>query len=125
MAPHRPIADQIQLAEANQAAQLVARLHPICDRLEPALDAAVQRVVVAALIVRLGGLARHAVGADGKHRVAALTVAAAVGHVGVRAQIVPARGECRPAGQAAGLLQQRAHAGRLDEGVAVGPDEVS
>jgi hypothetical protein len=89
------------------------------------VDPAVQRVVVAALVVRLGRLANGTRRADREHRVAALPVSAAVRHVGVRPEVVPTSRERRPIGQSAGLLQQRAHVRRVHEGVAVGPDEVS
>src|SRR5215469_10646648 len=63
------------------------------NRFEPALDPAVQRVVVAALVMRLMRLAQKA----GRRRAVAgktaAPIAAAIGHVGVDTEIVPARGE--------------------------------
>ena len=60
-----------------------------CDgvghRLEPAFDAAVERVVVAALVVGLMRLARDALLRKGEIGEATLPVAAAVGHVEVGA----------------------------------------
>ena len=75
-------------------------------RLEPALDAAVQRVVVAALVMRLVRLAH-----DPRRRwrgsgEAAAAVAPAIGHEHVDAEIVPARGKRPPVAQP-GRLQQR------------------
>src|SRR5258708_24538351 len=67
------------------------------DRLEPALDAAVQRVVVDALVMRLMRLAGD--GALGRHRidrVAAAPVAAALGPGGVQGEILPAPGGAVP-----------------------------
>ena len=49
-----------------------------------------------------------------------LPVAPAIGHVGIRPEIIPARRERRPIGQRSGLVQQGAHLHRLDEPVAIG-----
>ena len=45
-------------------------------------------------------------------------VAAAVGHVGVGLEIVPALGERRPVGERAEAAERGAHVGGFDEGVA-------
>ena len=65
-------------------------------RLEPARDAAIQRVVVPALIMRLVRLAPDPVRARLERRMPALPVAAAIGHVGVEPEIVPAARERVP-----------------------------
>lgn len=86
------------------------------DGEEPPLDAAVQRVVVAALVVRLVRLAPER---DGRARArleareAALPVAAAVCHERVDAEVLPRRGEGRP--PALLELEDLAHAGRAHE----------
>src|SRR5260370_28354252 len=71
-----------------------------CDRFdhrfEPAFDASVQRVVVAALIMRLMRLARYTCRAGAKTGKASAAVAPAIGHEGVDPEIVPARGEPLP-----------------------------
>ena len=51
------------------------------NRLEPTLDPAIQRVVVAALIMRLVHFANNAIGGNREGREATTTIAAAVGHV--------------------------------------------
>ena len=48
----------------------------------------------------------------------AAAVAAAVGHVGVDLEIVPALGEGRPIGQGAEAAERVAHVRRLDKGIA-------
>jgi hypothetical protein len=69
--------------------------------------------------VRLVGLAHDAAGPDGEGRMPSPAVAAAVRHVAVLAQPVPAR---RELGEAIDRRrrQRRAHRRRLDEGEAVG-----
>ena len=64
----------------------------LAHRLEPALQPAIQRIIVAALVVRLVRLAPYSRLARRKHRVPApAPVPAAIGHVGVHAEVVPTR----------------------------------
>ena len=65
-------------------------------RFEPARDAAVQRIEVAALIVRLVGLAPDRPGPDRERRESAFAVASAIGHVAVGPEVVPAGLEAAP-----------------------------
>ena len=95
----------------------------IGNRLEPALDAAVERVVVAALIMRLMRLAHDPHRRRAQSGKAAAAITPAIGHVGVDAQIVPAGGERLPVAQIA-LAHQRAHLRRPDKGKAVLLDRV-
>jgi hypothetical protein len=87
-------------------------------RLEPALDSAVQLVVVERLVVRLVRAAHDrallAGAIDGE---AAAAVTAAIGHVGVDLEIVPAFGKLRPVGQRAEARQRVAHVRGFDEGI--------
>ena len=100
-------------AHAGAVADLVG------DRLEPALDAAVQMVVVERLVVRLVRSAHDRALASGQpHAEAPAPVAAAIGHVGVDVEIVPALGEGRPVGQGAEAGQRSAHVRGFDEGIA-------
>ena len=100
-------------AHAGAVAALVG------DRLEPALDAAVQMVVVEGLVVRLVRPAQdRALAAGQPHAEAAATVTAAIGHVGVDLEIVPAFGEGRPVGQGAEAAERIAHVRGFDEGIA-------
>jgi hypothetical protein len=101
------------LAEPEDRAQARA-IADRGDRLEPSGDATVQRVVIAALIVRLMRRANDAVVAGGVDRMAAAAIAAAVGHVGVDGEVVPTRGERLPVGQGTcgreeGLHRRRGH----------------
>jgi hypothetical protein len=88
--------------QAVAEGQQVARHRMIGDRvryrLEPAGNAAVERVVVAALVVGLMGLALDLALRDGEGGVAAAAIAPPVGHVAVRAEVVPALGEGVPMG---------------------------
>ncbi len=78
----------------DRAKRRMIRAIESSERLEPALDAAIQRVVVAALVVRLSAACARCCRADDRERAETPTaVAAAVGHVGVDAQVVPARGK--------------------------------
>jgi len=76
-------------------------------RSEPTFDSPIERVVVPALIVRLVRFANNAIGRNGEGREATAAVAAAVGHVCVDAEVVPARGEGWPFGKRRGR-QERA-----------------
>ena len=80
-------------------------------RLEPALDAADQRVVVDALVVRLVRLQRDFVFAGTRRQrgMAAPPIAMAVGQVSVQLKIVPAFGETLPVGQRTAIAEQRPH----------------
>src|SRR5437764_15099962 len=74
--------------------------------------------------MRLTGL-RDDPGRPGrKHPEPAAAVASAIGHVGIDAEITPARGKTLPIGQAS-LFQQPPHFRRTHEGKAVALDEVS
>ncbi len=97
--PGRETAEQrAAVLEDGAHARTVADLGR--DRFEPALDAAMQDVVVQALVVRLVRAARdRALRARAIDREAAAAVAAAIGHVGVGLKIVPAVGENGPVGQ--------------------------
>lgn len=87
-------------AERKYAVHRRARDDLGMHRLEPALDATDQRVVVDALIVRLMRLERDLVLARARRqsRMAASTVAMASGQVCVELKIVPAVYEARPIG---------------------------
>src|SRR6266436_4943544 len=78
------------------------------DRVEPALDPAIDWVVVAALVVRLVRLPEHPLGAGAKTRKAAAAVAPAIGHVGIDPEIVPASRKTIPIRET-GFFQDRAH----------------
>ncbi len=81
------------------------------DRREPARDAAVQRVVVEALIVRLVRLPiDRAVASGRKHGVPAAPIASPVGHVLVELEVVPAAGERIPVVERAKWLERPPHA---------------
>src|SRR5262245_37490111 len=67
--------------------------------------------------MRLMRFASDAVSRDVERRESAAPVATAIGHVGVDAEIVPARREGRPLADG-GRRQQRAHVFRLDAGEA-------
>jgi aromatic ring-opening dioxygenase catalytic subunit (LigB family) len=96
------------------------------DRLEPALDAAVQHVVVEALIVRLMRPAHDRTPAlGGEDREPPASIASTVSHVGVGREIVPALGEGRPVGERAEAAQRGAHVGRLDEGITGAGDRLA
>src|SRR5204863_3273200 len=87
------------------------------DRLEPALDSAEQRVVVAVLVMRLMWTALHAaVRCDRVHGESA-TAITLFGQVFVWRKIVPARRKRRPVGQRADRLQRATHGSAADEGV--------
>ena len=88
------------------------------DRREPALDAAVQRIVIAALIMRLVRLSRDAVARGREGGVAATAVAPAVRHIGVEAEIVPAFREAVPIGESR-LAERAPHRLGLGESEAV------
>jgi hypothetical protein len=60
----------------------------------------------------------RALASGAPHPEAAPTVAAAVGHVGVDLQVVPAPGEGRPVGERAEAAERGAHVRGFDEGVA-------
>src|SRR5580700_648823 len=96
----------------------------LADRFEPPLDAAIERVVVAALVVRLTRLPGDPRRCGPKHPEPAAAVASAVGHVGVDPEIAPTRGETLPIGKAS-LFQQPPHFRRTDEGKAVALDCLS
>src|SRR5690242_11401423 len=87
------------------------------DRLEPAFEAAVQRIIVTALVMRLVRLANDLAAGGAKRGKAAAAIAPAIGHVGIHAEIIPALSETVPIAQT-GLfqplfLQDRAHLRRL------------
>ena len=87
------------------------------DRREPAVDAAVQRVVADALVVRPVRLPRRREAVHREAGVAAPPVAAAVGHVLVGVEVVPAGGEVRPVRERIGA-QPVAHLGGRQPGEA-------
>src|SRR5260370_42570385 len=84
------------------------RADRLADRLEPAFDAAIERVVVAALVMRLMRLAGDLGTAGAERGKAAAAIAPAIGHEGIDAEIVPAAGERIPIAQP-GRLQYAAH----------------
>src|ERR1700730_6272981 len=90
----------------------------LADRFETALDAAIQRVVVAALIVRLMRLPGDPSRRGAKDPEPAAAIASTIGHVGVDPEITPTRGETLPIGKAR-LLQQSPHFWLAHEGKAV------
>src|SRR5262249_664866 len=94
------------------------------NRLEPALDAAIERVVVPALVVRLMRLSRNPGWRGAKDSEPASPIAPALGHLGIDPKIVPTVGKAFPIGEA-GLLQQPPHFRRAREGEAVTVDYVS
>ncbi len=100
------------VAEADDGRNAAPRLSSSIG-VEPARDAAVQRVVVAALVVRLVRLALDPVGRGAEGGVAALPVAAAIGHVGVQPEIVPARANApspaRPCAPSAARISGASH----------------
>jgi len=103
-------------AERQDRAQARTRADLVGDRLEPARDTAVERVVLAILIVRLVGLAPDcAGGGDGEHRVTAAPIAATVCRVAIELEVRPARGERRPVREGAVPFEHRARAVRVNE----------
>src|SRR5579859_3373646 len=90
----------------------------LADRLEPAREATIERVVIAALVVRLMGLARNACRRKREGRMPAPAIAAAVGHVGIEPEVVPAVGEAGPVAEPR-LAQDGRHRVGLDEGKAL------
>src|SRR5260370_14447305 len=94
------------------------------DRFEPALDAAIERVIVAALVVRLMRLPGDPGWRGAKDPEPATAVAAAIGHVGVDPKIAPGRGKTLPIGKAS-LFQQPPHFRRTHKGKAVTLDCLS
>src|ERR1700747_3728943 len=94
------------------------------DRFEPALDAAVEGVVIAALVMRLMRLSDDPGRCGAKHPEPAAAVASAIGHVGIDAEIAPGCGKTLPIGKAS-LLQQSPHFRRTHKGKAVAPDCIS
>ena len=112
-----------ELAEEGAAvfedgAQRGALADLVGDRLEPALDAAVQRVVIEPLVMRLVRPAHDRAlafrGIDGE---AAAAVAPAVAHVGVDVEVVPALGEGGPVAERAEAGEGGAHVRGFDEGI--------
>src|SRR5215472_8301321 len=98
----------------NRGERRVSR-YGIGHRLEPALDAAVERVVIAALIMRLARLADDPAGAGAENAKPAAAVAPAISHIGVDAQIVPAGGKAFPVAQP-GFVQYPLHLRSSDKG---------
>src|SRR5438552_14795806 len=94
------------------------------DRLEPALETAIERVVVPALVVRLMRLAGNPHRGGAKDAEPAAPVTSAVGHIGIDTEIVPTGGKTLPVGEA-GLLQRPPHFRRAHKGEAVALDLVS
>src|SRR6185437_16973566 len=90
---------------------------------EPPLDAAIERVVVAALVMRLVRLAHDRLGRRAKRRETAPAIAPAIGHKGVDAKVVPARGKAVPIGEAV-LLEEFPHRRRAQKRKAVAPDRL-
>src|SRR5690348_16178636 len=92
-------------------------------RLEPALDPAIDRVVIAALIVRLMRFARDRLGSGAEARETPAAIATAIGHVRIDAEIVPARRKAVPVAQP-GRVEQRAHFRSADKSVPVAADSL-
>lgn len=82
---------------------------------KPALDAAIEQVVIPALVMGLVFLAGDGVARDGEGRITAAAVTAAIRHVAVKTQMVPALGKSLPVRQAF-MLKQRACDVGLQEG---------
>ncbi len=97
------------------------RADRVGDRLEPAFDPAIQRVVVAALVMRLMRFARDRLPRGAKTGKAAAAIAPAIGHVHIDAEIVPTRRETVPIAQP-GRFEQRAHFRGADERIPVAAD---
>src|SRR5258706_13013237 len=91
------------------------------NRLEPALDAAIQRVVVAALVVRLMRLAGDLGPAGAERGKATAAIAPAIGHEGIDTEIVPAARERIPIAQPR-WLPHIAHLRRARKGETVAGD---
>src|ERR1700761_820341 len=89
----------------------------IADGLEPALHAAIQRIVVAALVMRLVGLAEDASPAGTITGEATAPITTAIRHVGVNAEIIPTLGETGPIAQT-GCFKDVLHFGRPHKGKA-------
>ena len=117
--PHLRRGQPVEQALAGRQDRPHRRMRPdrLGDRLEPALDAAMQRVVIAALVMRLVRLARNALRARAKRGEAAAAIAPAIGHVGVEAEIVPTARETVPIAQPR-LSQHAAHFRRVHIGKA-------
>src|SRR5712692_8457194 len=103
------------MAGAKDRAQCRMDADRFADRLEPALDAAIELVVVAALVMRLMRLAQDPRRACAEAGEAAAAIAPALGNVGVDAEIVPAPGKAGPIAEP-GSLEHRAHFGRAHQG---------
>ena len=98
MGTHRCRGQPIEQIFAGREDRLHRRMRTdrVGDRLEPAFEAAVQRVVVAALVMRLMRLADDLRAGGAKRGKAAAAVAPAIGHVGIDAEIAPAPREAVP-----------------------------
>src|SRR5712691_8609521 len=84
-------------------------------RVEPALDPAIDRVVVAALVMRLVRLSDDPLGARAKTGETATAVTPAIGHVGIDPEILPALRKAIPIREP-GFFQHRAHLRFAHEG---------
>src|SRR4029077_16150799 len=78
------------VAGVEDRAQRGMRADPLGYRFEPALESAIDRVVVAALVMRLVRLPRDPLGAGAETGEAAAAVTPAIGHVAIDSEIVPA-----------------------------------
>src|SRR5438477_488910 len=95
---HRCRGQPIEQIFAGREDRLHRRMRTdrVGDRFEPAFEAAVQRVVVAALVMRLMRLADDLGAGGAKRGKTAAAVAPAIGHVGIDAEIAPAPREAVP-----------------------------
>jgi len=107
-------------AEAQHGLKALALCDVVADRFEPAFDVALQRVVIQALVMRLmrpafdGAIAQRM-----KDRMAAAAMAADLGQINVRREVVPTVGEGVPVLQRAVLKQMAPHFRASDEAEAL------
>ena len=100
-----------------------ARSDRVVNGCEPACDSPVQRVVVAALVMRLvRSTDNRSAGRRRVDRVTPPAVATTVGHVVIELEIAPAGRERPPVGKRAVRGQQLVHVGGAQEGITVERD---
>src|SRR4051794_23266998 len=94
------------------------------NRLEPALEPAIERVVIAALVMRLMRLPDDSGWSGAKDPEPAAAVTPAIRHVGIETEVVPACGKIIPIGEA-GFVEQPPHFRRANKSEAVSTHCVS
>lgn len=85
----------------------------LADRLEPAGDAAIERIIIPALVMRLVGFPLDCAAADREGGETAAAIAAAIGHIAVEPEVIPTIRETGPIPHSTGF-QDGAHGVGLD-----------